>query len=162
MGDGQPETAVYSDHRVPFDQLGGLYLLVEGLTWVEFATYQVDDEWGLHVSNQPLGFEELSGDRRGQRSSEPAAGLACGFVNDVEIRVEDERIVSEVLLVIGERPILLVAAEVDEGPDGELGFFRNDESIFVITSTEQMAGWAFTDGEGPRLRPSFDEVANRG
>ena len=63
-------------------------------------------------------------DRRGVRAARPVAEVTV---------YGDEGVVAEVLLVIGGRPLLLIAGELYETWTDDLEFHRLDESVLAFT-----------------------------
>lgn len=98
-------------------------------TSVAITTYQDDDLFGLSI--QPMSgraTDELGGGYRVRALSE----LSTGHVQDVSVSLDDD-LIAEVSLRVGDRDLLLLAGEAEQGPSGQLAWHRLDESVLLFT-----------------------------
>lgn len=149
--EGEDEKPLYSDERVAFEQLGGLYFKVDGITWTAFQTIQVDSDWGLCLREDGVPYDFLFEDGDEQKKKYTIEdGFPCGLIEDIEICIDSGSLVSEVLLTIKGRSVLLFAGEIYETLNGDLSISRYDESIILATAIEQLENWHFNDDK-PKL-----------
>jgi hypothetical protein len=125
--DGVPQ---FSDPPVPFLQLLSLRLAL-GSRDAVIHTYQSDAGFGLAIDrapDPPVAATAWDGIYREGLLRE----LPTGLVTSVDVVIGDAGDIDEVVLVVGERTVLLMAGEVDEQGDGALHFRRHDESVLVF------------------------------
>ncbi|GAB1509077.1 hypothetical protein [Actinophytocola sp. KF-1] len=115
----------FTDPRAPFLQLLSLDATLDGEV-LSIVTYQDDDAWGLWT--QPPGPSFNGGIYRERHLAE----LPTGRIDDVTVRIEDG-VPAAVHLVIGTRPLLLLAGEAYEDRGDDLYFCRLDESVLAFT-----------------------------
>ncbi|WP_280443422.1 hypothetical protein [Nocardia brasiliensis] len=124
----------FEDPEVPCLQLWGLLASLDDGSTFTVSSYQDGVNFGL-CSDQKHTHEKLQdeglwdGIYRLRRLTE----LPTGRVDQVTVYVDAvDSVLAEVHLQIGQRPILLVAGELDETWGGELVFSRLDESVLVF------------------------------
>ncbi|MFD4676650.1 hypothetical protein ACFWNN_43510 [Lentzea sp. NPDC058450] len=128
---------VYHDPAVPCLQLWGLQAHLADNTRFGISNYQNDDHFGLHHPQEP------DFDARLQNPDwwrEPFQGtrwrelpeLPTGRIEEATV-LGDEGMVAEVHLLIGGRPLWLIAGELEETWEGTLEFHRLDESVLAFT-----------------------------
>jgi hypothetical protein len=146
--EGENEQAVFSNERVAFEQLAGLFFKVDGITWTAFQTTQVDSEWSLCLREDGVPHDFLFEDGEEQkRKYTIEEGFPCGLVEDIEICIDFGSLVSEVLLTIEGRSVMLFAGEIYEASNGDLSISRPDESVILVTSIEQLENWQINSDE---------------
>ncbi|WP_439656239.1 hypothetical protein ACSHWB_27840 [Lentzea sp. HUAS TT2] len=127
---------VFHDPAVPCLQLWGLLAVLEGGRF-GVGTYEHYDHCGLWRP-QWEEFEARVQDPQWWR--EPGHGtrwrvlseLPAGPVDEVTV-YGDEGVVAEVSLMVGGRPLLLIAGELYETWTDDLEFHRLDESVLAFT-----------------------------
>lgn len=152
-GDGRYEDAVYFDDRVPFAHLRALYLELDEGEWMRIDTVQDNDLFGIDLSSSQSPDRVVTDPK--DRRPEPAPQFPRGRVHCLATHADHNAPISEFLFLVNGKPILLVAAEIDEDWGDKLVFRREDESVFVLTALEQLAGWRFADVDAPFLAGEF-------
>jgi hypothetical protein len=131
--DGSP---VFEHPDVECFQLLALDLHFDGHSALAVHTYQDDVEWGLQL-DQATASEPgaLSGIFRRRRLPD----LPRGRVDGVRVNVSEDDNIAEVWLTITDRTVIFVAGEVHEQNDGSVRLVRNDESVLLFRSEEDLA-----------------------
>lgn len=117
----------YLDKSSPFMQLSSLRINREGAGALDFCTHQIDATFGLSV--KPSEGQPLHG-YGGWRESD-LRHLPTGRVQRLELHLDTRKLseggLMEVLLTIGGRGVLLVAAEIVDLEANLLSSWGNDE-----------------------------------
>ncbi|MFC9432439.1 hypothetical protein [Nocardia sp. NPDC057030] len=121
----------FEDPEVPCLQLWGLRASFRNGSVLSVRTYQDDARFGLWANQEYVRDEELwEGIYRRRSLTE----LPTGHVDQVTVFVDEvDAVLAEVHLQIGQRPLLLIAGEIDETSRGGLVFHRLDESVLAFT-----------------------------
>lgn len=139
----------FHDPQVPCLQLSGLQAMLDdgGLFTVgTYEHYVRDAVCGLWRHQEfdgriqdPSRWADPGGGTRWRVLSE----LPAGPVDEVTV-YGDEGVLAEVLLVIGGRPLLLMAGELYETWTDDLEFHRLDESVLVFTdpAAAELISWS--------------------
>lgn len=127
----------FLDPAVPCLQLWGLQAVLDGGGLFSVCTYDNDTLCGLW-RNRHADFETKLQNPR--RWDEPGHGTSWRALSELPVgQVEqvtafaDHGMLAEVSLMIGGRPLLLVAGELYETWEDTLDFHRLDESVLVFT-----------------------------
>jgi hypothetical protein len=132
---GRPQ---FHDPEVPCLQLWGLQAFLDDGGVLSVSIYQDDDLFGLWPRPRPEVRFQDQGQWDGIYRWTALTELPTGQVEHVAAFV-DEGVLAEVSLRIGGQPLLLVAGELEETPEGGLLFHRLDESVLVFTDTDTAA-----------------------
>ncbi|MEU3642628.1 hypothetical protein AB0E59_04530 [Lentzea sp. NPDC034063] len=127
----------FHDPEVPCLQLWGLQaVLGDGLFSIcTFDEETVSGLWrnrheGFEAKLQDSGLWDEPGDCTRWRA---LSELPVGSIDEVTAYAEHD-VLAEVLLVVGGRPLLLMAGELHETGTGGLEFHRLDESVLAFTA----------------------------
>ena len=135
----------YLDNTSPFLQLSSLRIEREGAGALDFGTFQIDAMFGLSVApsdGQPLhGYE-------GWRESD-LRHLPTGRVERLEMHLDtrdwSEGGLTEVVLTIGNREVLIAAAEIVGSADDLISCWGNEElMLFSEARLVDAVPWADT------------------
>lgn len=149
------EEPIYFDSRISWIQARIVIFQIDDYTWLRLGTYEFNGYWGLNII-PGVDYSHLYKDiDESKFTPEVLSTLPLGKVQKVIPYYEDESILLEVLLIIKDKPVLFIAGEVEPTWENQLIIRRFDESVFIISTLEELNNCVFSDGEGPRLKENF-------